>query len=313
MSANWRYQSVPMKFQLGDQTLFAPLLKLQVREGGLVEEARAVAEPEPPADPLEPESQGFLIRSLPVSVEQPKLTRRGGYLCYVPSQFRRYYIDLRQSFDEYKQRFSSKTRSTLQRKVKKYAEHCGGSISWKAYKTVEEMPEYFRHARTISAKTYQKKLLDAGLPDSEDFYRELESLAGENRVRAYILFDGGRPVSYLYCPVHDGVLIYQYLGYDPEYMKYSVGTVLQWLALESLFDEGCFRLFDFTEGESDHKRLFATHGLLCANVFFLKPSLRNIILLQGHGLTDAFSAWVGNTLNRLGLKARIRKLLRFGR
>jgi CelD/BcsL family acetyltransferase involved in cellulose biosynthesis len=313
VNTKWQYRQVPIKFQLSDKTLFACNLWLQVREIGLSEEAPPVTEPVLPIDLLEPESQGFLIHSLPVAVTQPKIRRFQNYLCYVPKQYQRYYIDLRLSFAEYKQKFSSKTRSTINRKIKKYAEHCGGNIPWKVYKTVQEMPEFFQLARLVSVKTYQEKLLDAGLPDSEEFCREMKSLAAEGRIRAFILFDHDQPVSYLYCPIYDGVLIYQYLGYDSKYMSLSVGTILQWLALEHLFEEGCFRLFDFTEGQSEHKRLFATHSIQCANIFFVRRNLRNTFLVQSHRLVDGFSVWLGDTLDQLGLKAKVKKLMRFGR
>ena len=154
-------------------------------------------------------------------------------------------------------------------------------------------------------------MLDAGIPGAEDFILEAEALAAENRIRAYILFDGERPVSYLYCPVNDGVLVYAYLGYDPDYIKKSVGTVLQWLALEQLFAEACFRAFDFTEGQSEHKRLFATHQRRCANVFMVKASVRNKLLIYSHLSMDRLSAWLGAKLDQLGVKAKVRRLLRF--
>lgn len=176
-----------------------------------------------------------------------------------------------------------------------------------------EMREFFQLARAVSKLTYQERLLDAGIPDSEDFIREAEMLAAEQRVRAYILFDGNRPVSYLYCPVHDGILIYSYLGYDPEYMQMSVGTVLQWLALEQLFNEARFRGLDFTEGQSEHKRLFATHQRQCANVFLVKRTFRNRIIIYSHLLINGFSEWLGATLDRLGVKARVKRFLRFAR
>ena len=56
---------------------------------------------------------------------------------------------MQQSFAEYKNKFSSKTRSTLNRKIKKYTEYCDGRISWKIYKSAEEMPEFFKCARTL--------------------------------------------------------------------------------------------------------------------------------------------------------------------
>ncbi|HEU4855307.1 MAG TPA: GNAT family N-acetyltransferase, partial [Nitrosospira sp.] len=122
MSQSWHYQQVPIKIQLGDKTLLAPRLWLQVREAGLDDEAPSVAEPTAPADPLHEESQGFLLRSLRIAGPQSVLRRQGTYLCYVPAQYPRYYIDMQQSFAEYKSKFSSKTRSTISRKVRKYAE-----------------------------------------------------------------------------------------------------------------------------------------------------------------------------------------------
>ena len=312
MSQSWSCKSVPIKIRLGDKTLFAPKLWLQVREVALDDESALVAEPEPPIEALHAGCQGFLIRSLGVVGRQPVFRRQAGYLCYVPSQYPRYYIDMRQSFAEYKNKFSSKTRSTLNRKVRKYAEYCGGEISWRAYKDGHEMPEFFRLARAVSRITYQEKLLDAGLPDSEEFLQEMKRLAEEGRVRGFILFHQDRPVSYLYCPIDNGVLIYAFLGYDPEYMNLSAGTVLQWLALEYLFEERSFRFFDFTEGESEHKKLFATHSVQCANVFFLRSNLRNKFLLHSQKAFDDFSKFAGNALHQLGIKTMVRKLMRFG-
>jgi len=309
----WQCRPVPFKFQLGDWTLFSVSIPLQVRAVQLSDQTPPVVAPSPPADELMPGSQGFLIRGLPIAAPLPAISRAGGYLRYVPLQYQHCYIDLGQSFESYQKKFSSKTRSTINRKIRKYAEHCGGSIPWKTYKAPEDMRDFFRLARTVSKSTYQERLLDAGIPDSEAFIAQAESLAAEQRLRAYILFDGERPVSYLYCPVEEGVLIYAYLGYDPDYMQMSVGTVLQWLAVEQLFDEACFRYFDFTEGQSDHKRLFATHQQQSANVYLVKKTFRNAVIINSHMFMDRFSTWLGTMLERFGIKARIKRFLRFAR
>lgn len=309
---SWQQRNVPFKFQLGDWTVFSYALFMQVRQVSLKGAPAPVDTPQPPTDPISLGSQGFVIRSLPVSARQPVLRRSGAYLCYVPSQYPHYYIDLRSSFDQYKAKFSSKTRSTLSRKVSKYTQHGGGALRWRPYTQRDDMGEFFRHARAVSAKTYQEKLLDAGLPDSDEFLQEMTALAARDQVRAYVLFDGEKPVSYLYCPVEDDVLIYAYLGYDPDYLKLSVGTVLQWVALESLFDEGRFAIFDFTEGQSEHKRLFATHDVQAANVFFVRATFRNSMLIRFHYLFAQLSAALGRLLEKTGLKARVKRLLRFG-
>ena len=309
----WQSRSVPLKFQLSDWTLFSVSIPLQVRSERVLVPMQPVDEPGPPAGELMEGSQGFLIRGLPISRELPPISRTGDYLRYVPLQYQHCYIDLGQSFESYQKRFSSKTRSTINRKIRKYAEHCGGTIPWKMYKEPGEMRDFFRLARAVSKLTYQERLLDAGIPESEDFIRQAELLAADQKVRAYILFDGERPVAYLYCPVEDGILKYAYQGYDPDYMNMSVGTVLQWLAVEQLFDEARFRYFDFTEGQSDHKRLFATHQQQCANVFLVKKSIFNTAVIYAHLAMDRFSKWLGAMLDRWGVKARIKRFLRFAR
>jgi hypothetical protein len=300
-----------LKYQLSDWTIFSTTLPLQISSVKVSERLTPARQPGPPDEPLAAGSQGFLVRALPVAEALSPIGVTGDYLRYVQLLYRHCIIDFRSTFEEYQKKFSSKTRSTINRKVRKYAEHSGGTLSWKNYRTVEEIREFLPLAREVAKKTYQEKLLDAGIPESEWFVREMESLAAQDHVRAYILFDRERPVSYLYCPVDDGTLIYAYLGYDPEYMKLSVGTVLQWLAVEQMFGEGCFRYFDFTEGESDHKRLFATHEMLCANVLFLKNTLRNRFLAHSHWWMGRSSGWLGDMLDKFGTKAKVKKFLRF--
>lgn len=311
--SSWEFRPVPFKFQLSDRTLFSVSVPLQVKAYRLTDNMTPLAQLLPPSDALAQGSQGYSLRSVPVTDVQPTISRVQGYIRYVPLQYRHYYIDLKQSFEEYQSTFSSKTRSTINRKVRKYAKANQDRVEWKSYRTPAEMREFFPLARQVSAKTYQEKLLDAGLPDSDEFLEHILSMAAQDNVRAWILFQGDRPVSYLCCPANDGVLVYAYQGYDPDYMQLSVGTVLQWLALEQLFEETRFSIFDFTEGESQHKRLFATHDLQCVNVFFLKNTLRNHLLVRMHSMMNNLFEAAGALLDRWGVKSRIKKLLRFVR
>ncbi|MHC4165023.1 MAG: GNAT family N-acetyltransferase, partial [Planctomycetota bacterium] len=226
------------------------------------------------------------------------------------SQYERRYVDLGGTFDDYLKRFSSKSRSTLQRKVRKFGQLCGGEADWRAYRTRAEMDEFYRLAREVSRKTYQERLLDAGLPESDEFREEMLEAAERDGTRGYLLFHESRPVAYLHCPIHDGVVFYGYLGYDPEYAKWSPGTVLQRLALERLFEEAGLRMFDFTEGEGRHKSFFSTHSVLCADIYYLRRSLRNRCLVRLHSGLDAFSRALVRLLDRLGLKERIKRLIR---
>ena len=309
---DWHSCGVGLRFQLGDWTFFRVRLPLRVRTVRPIDEQPLDATLEVPSDPLPEGTQGYLFRSLPIATALPRISSVGGFLRYVPLQYTHGYIDLRTSFDAYQKRFSAKSRSTLKRTLRRYADRCGGTIAWRTYSTPEDMPEFFRLARLVSMRTYQEKLLAAGIPVTDEFLAGASSLAANQRVRAYILFDGERPVSYLYCPVENGVVIYRYLGFDPDYFRWSVGTMLFWLAIAQLFDERRFSHFDFTEGQGEQKRRFATHQRPCANVFFIKRTARNTILILSHLMLDACSRGLGSTLDHVGVKIKIKRLLRAG-
>lgn len=310
--SDWQIRGVPLKFGIGDRVLASRSLTLQVRSMRLGELNQPVDAPTPPSDPLLPGSRGYYVRALPVAQPLPRVSVVDGWLRYVTLQYTHCYIDLAAGMDAYRAKFSGKTRSTITRKIRKYQEHSGGQTRWQIYDQPQQMADYHRLAREVSVKTYQERLLDAGLPAEPAFVEQITAAAGEGRVRGYVLFDGERPVAYLHCPIENGAYIYAYLGYDPEYMRLSVGTVLQWLALEDMFARQDAKYFDFTEGQSDHKRLFASHELLCANVMFLRPALANRLLVRLHVLCEDTASRLGRWAERMGIKARIRALMRFG-
>lgn len=303
-------KEVGLSFQLSDWTLWRATLKLQSVQFGLADAPPPTADPLPPDFGLEPGSSGYMLRSLPVDGDVPEFTHIGGFIRYVPLQYRHSYIDMAGDFEAYRLKFSSKTRATINRKVRRFAETCGGELRWACYRTPAELEAFFPLARAVSVRTYQERLLDAGLPDNAEYQSRMVEAAAQDRVRAFLLFHGDRPVSYLFCPAEHRVLIYAYLGYDPEYQKLSVGTVLQWLALEQLFVERRFDYFDFTEGQSEHKRLFATHERRCANVLFVRRTFANTLLIRGHSAFNGIGAGFGALLDRWGLKDRVRRLVR---
>lgn len=253
-----------------------------------------------------------VMGSVPIQRPYPKLSRVAGWLLYVPSHFPRHYVDLTMTFEAYMSTFSAKTRSTLRRKVRKFQEFSNGTLDFREYHNAERFEEFYPMALELSRRTYQHRLLDAGLPASDSFASSARALAAANQIRAYLLFHDGKPVAYLYCPAADGVLIYAHLGYDSNLAEWSCGTVLQYLAFERLFAEQTFNVFDFTEGEGEHKRLFGTGTRLCAQVLCFRPTVRHFVLVGGHAALASLSSGVVKLLDRLGLKRRLKRMLRRG-
>jgi CelD/BcsL family acetyltransferase involved in cellulose biosynthesis len=308
---SWERGSVPLTFQLGDVVFGRALLSLY-RRSARPDECPLNTDdtPEPPS--LLDGADGYVVWSHPIAKKLPTFSRRRNAILYTPRQYRRFSIDLAGDFNQYIVKLSRNTRSDLKRKVRKFSEASRGNIDFRAYRTPEQLNEFFPFARKVSAKSYQERLLRVGLPAGESFMASARSLAKHDALRAYLLLLNGQPISYLYCPVRRGIVIYDHMGYDPAYSSLSPGTVLQVLALESLFTERRFVMFDFTEGEGQHKETFSTGSRLCADIYVIRRRLMPITLVTLHRAVETASSAAGTILDRLNLKSPLRKLLRSG-
>jgi CelD/BcsL family acetyltransferase involved in cellulose biosynthesis len=282
---------LPLRFQVGARTLFAVKRRL-VRIGLSLDRALAAETPHLP--PLDPADHGYLLTSVPAAKADG--LRRQDMLALERPHYARRYADLSGSFEAYLAGFSGKTRSTLRRKLRKFETLSGDALDVRAYRTADEVAEFHALARAVSRKTYQEKLLDAGLPSGAEAEAEMRRKAALGEIRAWLLFLEGDPVAYLYTPAEGDTLIYAYLGYDPALAKHSPGTVLQLAAMRQLMEEGCFRRFDFTEGDGQHKRQFATGSIDCVDLLLLRKSPGNRLLLaslRGFERLAAFAKGLG--------------------
>jgi CelD/BcsL family acetyltransferase involved in cellulose biosynthesis len=255
-------------------------------------------------------ADGLRVLSAPPAAEARLRDAMPGFLVGARKEYARSYIDMARSFDDYLARFSGKTRSTLRRKRRKFEDAGGGMLDLREYRRPEDMDEFVHLALPLSQRTYQARLLDAGLPESETARAEMRELAWQDRVRAFLLFLKNKPVAYLYLPVTGETLVYAYLGYDPDHANLSPGTVLQMAALESLFAERRFRYFDFTEGEGAHKALFGTDSITCASFLLLRPTLANRALLSSLKAFDGAVASAKTLAAKTGADALARRALR---
>lgn len=299
-------ETVELRFQVGELTLFSFRRRMLRQIYSLKD---VLANCAPPQEPLPAGVAGLAIRSIPASQTDAVVRNYPGYVVFEQQSYPRHFITMDGDFDNYLQHFSGKSRSSLRRKLRKWQEFAGDT-DIREYRSPDEVDEFYHYARTVSQTTYQERLLDAGLPKGDAALDEMRRLAAADSVRAYLLFHDGRPVSYLYLPSVDRCLIYSHLGYDPTYAQQSPGTVLQMVALEHLFAEGRFRLFDFTEGDGQHKRTFGTDSVDCRDLIVLSPTLANYLVAAAlHGF-DATVNFLSDIAQRLGIKARLRRILR---
>ncbi|WP_435416903.1 GNAT family N-acetyltransferase [Parerythrobacter aurantius] len=253
---------------------------------------------------------GLRVHSVPRDLMDTVVAQHPGFVIGGRQDYRRYYIDMAGSYDDYLARFSGKTRSTLRRKARKLAEEVGGALDVSEHRTPAEVAAFLAEALPLSARTYQARLLDAGLPEDEAGRAAIMAKAAAGEMRCFLLRAQGKAIAYLSLPVEGETLVYAHLGYDPDWARLSPGTVLQMHALECLFAERRFRWFDFTEGEGAHKELFGTGSVECASFLLLKGSIANRFLLGSLSAFDGTVAAARALAEKSGALAQARRVLR---
>jgi CelD/BcsL family acetyltransferase involved in cellulose biosynthesis len=305
----WEPAPFVLSYRIGEITLFRKQFRSLTLREHFFDLTDDPAEPRPPFDRLGTDVDVIVTRSHPIREALAGVTAGDGILRYVVARYTRFHTDLSGDLEKYLAKFSAKSRSTLRRKVRRFAE-LGDGCEMRDYKRPDEMEEFQRQARKVSVLTYQEKLLDAGMPSGPEFLVELTRMAATDSVRAYVLFLHGIPIAYLCCPATNGILLYKYLGYDPKHGELSPGTVLQYLVFESLFNEKRFRAFDFTEGQGEHKRFFGTQSTLCADICYFRASPSARFWVGLHRAFDRVSVATAAVLDKMGLKAHLKRFLR---
>lgn len=296
-----------LPLRIGARTLFT--LRRRLRRASLsLNEALSGAVPTLPA--LSEDEHGYFVTALPEAQLAALQARHSDLKLFTRQHYRRHFARLNQDFETYLAGFSSKSRSTLRRKLKRLIDRSDGVLDLRAYRDEDEIANFHALARTVSAKTYQERLLDAGLPDGPEALADMQRLACAGRARGWLLFVDGAPIAYLWTPAVGATLIYAYLGYDPAFADYSPGSVLQLEAMRLLMDERAFALFDFTEGEGQHKSLFATGSVDCVDLLLLRPGAANLLIGRALGGFDGAVALAKRVSHSLGLIGAARRLRR---
>lgn len=300
---------IALKFQVGARTLAViprELVRVAIDLDG------AIGEDLPALLPLPPRAHGYLVTSL-AAARLADLTRAtGDMLVHVRQRYTRYHADLTIGLDAFMALLSGNARSQLKRKSKRIAELSGGALAIERFASPEELERFHAVARRISVLTYQEKLMGGGLPADSAFVQAMLGAAAADQARGWLLRIGGEPAAYLYGEATGSVLRYDHVGHDPRFNDLSPGSVLTLEAFRDLMQERRFTRFDFTEGEGQHKRQFATGGTACVDLLLLRPSLSNRAAIASLGAFDGLTAAAKQFADRPALKGLAKKVRRAG-
>jgi len=283
----WEVRSEVLPFRLGPFRLGEVKLKaLTLVSNPFVVDAELAI---PMAQAAAQDCRAVVVSAMPIGKHFATMCFDRGALRYAARSGDRYVVDLQGSFVEYIKKFSKKSRGNLQRAAKNFARGADSVAPILEFRSPSEIIAFRDIAVAISRVSY-KSDLGLGFQEDENFAREIELDAVAGRVRGYVLMSARQPAAYVFCRIDHDVIVYKHIGYDERFAQSSPGTVLLYLMLQRLFNEGEFRLLDFDGTEYyAYKEFFATSAISCARLFWFPLRLPEIALFGAHWITT--TAW----------------------
>ena len=216
-------------------------------------------------------------------------------------------IHLPPTLQDYFAKFTPKTRKNRFRELK-YLEQ-RGPVELAQFSRPDQVDAFLDAASALSCRSYQHKLLKAGLRASDLLRHRLQVAAAHGWLRSYVLRCAGVNCSYMLGYQFQGRYHYTKVGYDPDWAKLCVGTVLQLLVLHDLYARDTPAVFDFGP-QGPQKQYFGNDSFLESDVFFFRPGLYPWLARASHRASRHLTARTGALLDRYQLKPRAQRLLR---
>lgn len=225
--------------------------------------------------------------------------------------FEHQFIDMPSTFDAYVEQLGKRSKKSLAYSQRRLLRDFADDIEITCFEHECDVQSFVDHATVISEKTYQWHLLGQGLRNRTTFEKRVHFAAEKGWLRSYIMFCSGRPVAFMLGYQYQGCFYYTDVGFDPEYGKWSVGSVLQLEVLEDLYARSDQpSIFDFSTGYGDHKARFGNRQQNEINLLLLPRTLRHAVLASAYKRLDGLANLAVSTADRIGVKRVLKKTFR---
>lgn len=174
----------------------------------------------------------------------------------------RWLIDLPENLDAYLAMLSSRSRQSLKRKMRKLNKDF--EVTLETISTPDQIDRFLHEGEKISRLTYQWHV-GQRLTDDVETRARYQSLAEKGALRCYLMSLDGTPRAFLRGTLEGDIYHYETPGFDPDYSRTSIGTIILMEALGDLMENTACRVFDFGTGgdATGYKSTFGTHHILC--------------------------------------------------
>ncbi|MBF0454221.1 MAG: GNAT family N-acetyltransferase [Magnetococcales bacterium] len=225
--------------------------------------------------------------------------------------FKHQFINMPSSYEAYLAGLGASSRKTFLYRQRRLYRVCEGVVALRRFSQPEEVEGFLDGAVAVSQKTYQWQLLGLGLRNRKGLARRLDFAAKRGWLCSYLLYCQEKPVAFMLGYHHGRCYHYIDVGFDRDWGKHSVGSVLQLEVMADLYRlEVPPERFDFSTGFGEHKARFGNREEAEVNLLLFPKNLSNQALVTSYrGFEWCMEGLLG-LLERMGVKQTIKKALR---
>ena len=200
------------------------------------------------------------------------------------------------------------SRQKAKQKQRKLLKAFGGNVRMRCFRDMTDLESLIQDVEQVAKKSYQRGL-GVGFMDSPETRKQLRFKAERGWLRAYILYIADRPCAFWVGDLNQSTFGSDYMGYDPEFEKYSPGMYLILKVIESFCDgnrEGVTEV-DFSPGEAQWKEVLSNREWEEEAIYIFAPSIKGISLNLVRSFVSGIDQAAKKVLASTNLLQRIKK------
>ncbi len=214
-------------------------------------------------------------------------------------------MEMPNNIDEFYGRLSTKHRHEIRRQMRRLSDNLRGEWCVKSYEHESDIPRLCEDAGFVSRKTYQFAM-GVSFVDNERHRKLLAFRARLGWLKAHVLYCQNVPSAFQIGMQYRNTLHLNYIGYDPQWRRFSLGTLLFVKVLEELCNSNKPQQIDFGFGHADYKRSYCTRSWPEVTVFLFslrfKPQMINMI----RGMCSGISSLGESAARRMGFLSKVK-------
>jgi CelD/BcsL family acetyltransferase involved in cellulose biosynthesis len=214
-----------------------------------------------------------------------------------------WYMELSKTYGEVLKGLSHDLRKEIRRTAKRISADFE-SVEVKCFEKPDELETLIRDIESVAAISWQRRI-GSGFRDPERTRELLLFQAKKGWLRAYVLYVDAKPRAFWLGSLYEGVFFSEYMAFDPDFGKYSPGTVLQAKVIEDLCGRNA-KSIDLGLVDLLYKRRFGTSRHEDAELYLYPPTMRGLALCAVRTLTFLVNETPKALLSRLGLLSRVK-------